>query len=108
MQTGIAARHTGTNIATWLILCFVLVAAANDPTMPERGKKLADEPIHLGLNATSQSLTKITGFEWYEQYTKQFASDGKEGRLVAIYTFTKPWDEWEMHPVGEEVVLCTA
>ena len=25
-----------------------------------------------------------------------------------MYTFTEPWDVWEMHPVGAEVVLCTS
>ena len=31
-----------------------------------------------------------------------------EGRLVAMFTFTEPWDAWEMHPNGSEVVLCVA
>ena len=34
--------------------------------------------------------------------------DGAEGRLVSMYTFAESWDSWEMHPVGSEVVLCTA
>jgi hypothetical protein len=25
-----------------------------------------------------------------------------------MYTFDQPWDSWEMHPRGYEVVLCTA
>ena len=25
-----------------------------------------------------------------------------------MHTFDKSWDSWEMHPVGHEVVLCTA
>lgn len=85
-------------------------STADKSVMPnqQKGKKLADEPIHLGLDATSHSLTKITGMEWYEQYAKNTASDGNEGRLVSIYIFSKSWDVWEMHPVGEEVVFCTA
>ncbi|KAL3911909.1 MAG: hypothetical protein SGILL_007096 [Bacillariaceae sp.] len=71
-------------------------------------KSLKDEPLHLGLQATATSLTKITGGEWYEEYGKKFEKDGVEGRLVSMYTFTEPWDTWEMHPHGEEVVLCTA
>ena len=35
-------------------------------------------------------------------------SDGNEGRLVSMHTFSEPWDVWEMHPKGHEVVLCTA
>jgi quercetin dioxygenase-like cupin family protein len=25
-----------------------------------------------------------------------------------MYTFTAPWDAWEMHPAGAELVVCTA
>ena len=25
-----------------------------------------------------------------------------------MHTFTEPWTSWEMHPAGDEVVLCTA
>ncbi len=25
-----------------------------------------------------------------------------------MHTFTEPWDSWEVHPHGSEVVLCTA
>ena len=25
-----------------------------------------------------------------------------------MYTFDQPWDAWEMHPCGAELVLCTA
>ena len=32
--------------------------------------------------------------------------DGREGRLVTIHSFTESWDSWEMHPEGDEVVLC--
>jgi mannose-6-phosphate isomerase-like protein (cupin superfamily) len=46
--------------------------------------------------------------EWYEDYAARSASDGIEGRLVSLYTFTENWDSWEMHPSGAEVVLCTA
>jgi quercetin dioxygenase-like cupin family protein len=24
-----------------------------------------------------------------------------------MHTFTEPWDSWEVHPFGEELVLCT-
>lgn len=41
-------------------------------------------------------------------YVKRTALDGNEGRLVALHTFTQPWDAWEMHPKGEEVVVCTS
>lgn len=45
--------------------------------------------------------------DWYEAYGARHREDGKEGRLVSMHTFDAPWDSWEMHPVGAELVLCT-
>jgi quercetin dioxygenase-like cupin family protein len=63
--------------------------------------------VHLGLGAT---VVPLTGFSWgpefFEDYEKRAETDGDEGRLVSVHTFTEPWDEWEMHPAGEELVLC--
>lgn len=44
--------------------------------------------------------------DWYEAYGERSAGDGAEGRLVTMYCFTEDWDSWEMHPLGDEVVLC--
>ena len=72
--------------------------------MPSNLKK---NPIHLGLGATAIELPEFTGdMNWYKDYGKRTASDGKEGRLVTIHSFSEPWDVWEVHPVGSEVVLC--
>ncbi len=66
-------------------------------------------PIHLGLGATAEVEPEFTGdMSWYAGYGERHASDGAEGRLVAMHTFDRAWDEWEMHPVGSEVVLCTS
>lgn len=71
--------------------------------------KIADHPIHLGLGATAEVEPAFDGaMEWYAGYSARHASDGAEGRLVGMYTFTTSWDVWEMHPQGSEVVLCTA
>ena len=70
--------------------------------------KLAENWIHLGLGATAEPLTPFTDLSWYEDYGAKTASDGAEGRLVAMHSFTESWDVWEMHPVGAEVVICTA
>jgi quercetin dioxygenase-like cupin family protein len=70
--------------------------------------KLSVNPIHLGLGATSVSEPAFTGAEWYDAYGKRHESDGIEGRLVSMFTFDEPWDSWEMHPSGSEVVLCVA
>jgi len=69
---------------------------------------LSRNPIHLGLGATATSEPPFTGMEWYAAYVERHKGDGVEGRLVAMHTFDKPWDSWEMHPAGHEVVLCTA
>ena len=69
---------------------------------------LIEQPIHLGLGATAIPQPPFTGMEWYAGYGARNAGDGAEGRLVSMYTFTESWDSWEMHPAGDEVVLCTA
>jgi uncharacterized cupin superfamily protein len=70
--------------------------------------QLSKNPVHLGLGATAVSEPEFTGMQWYAEYGARHDSDGKEGRLVSMHTFEKPWDTWEMHPEGGEVVLCTA
>ena len=44
--------------------------------------------------------------EWYADYSERHAADGREGRLVGLYRFTDSWESWEMHPLGDEVVVC--
>ena len=75
--------------------------AADDPvfSLPER-------PVHLGLGARVVPQPPFTGIEWYDGYIERHAADGDEGRLVSMYTFTEGWDSWEMHPHGEELVVC--
>jgi mannose-6-phosphate isomerase-like protein (cupin superfamily) len=67
---------------------------------------LLEHPLHLGLGATAIQQPAFSGMEWYEAYGQRNASDGAEGRLVTMYRFTESWDSWEMHPAGDEVVLC--
>lgn len=71
-------------------------------------KSLSERFIHLGLGATAVAQPPFDGMAWYEGYGHRHDGDGAEGRLVSMYTFTESWDSWEMHPVGTEVVLCTA
>lgn len=44
--------------------------------------------------------------QWYEDYAARTAQDGAGGRLVSLHRFSESWDSWEMHPLGDEVVLC--
>jgi mannose-6-phosphate isomerase-like protein (cupin superfamily) len=63
--------------------------------------------IHLGLGATAIVQPPFTGgMGWYEGYGARHGNDGAEGRLVAMHSFSESWDSWEMHPLGDEVVLC--
>ncbi|MDQ3031758.1 MAG: cupin domain-containing protein [Myxococcota bacterium] len=71
-------------------------------------RALSRHPVHLGLGATVTSEPPFTGMEWYEAYGARRGADGREGRLVSMHTFDAPWDSWEMHPEGHELVLCTA
>jgi mannose-6-phosphate isomerase-like protein (cupin superfamily) len=70
---------------------------------------ITEFPVHLGLGARIIPLERFDGTgEWYQRYGEAHAADGFEGRLVTMHSFTAPWDTWEMHPHGEELVLCVA
>jgi quercetin dioxygenase-like cupin family protein len=72
-------------------------------------KNIERFPLHLGLGATAVVQSEFTGgMEWYEAYSERHGGDGAEGRLVTMHSFSQSWDSWEMHPHGDEVVLCTA
>ncbi|KAB7646519.1 cupin domain-containing protein [Polymorphobacter fuscus] len=64
--------------------------------------------IHLGPDATAIAQPPFTDGSWYEGYGDRHDGDGVDCRLVSMYSFTADWESWEMHPAGEEVVLCTA
>lgn len=71
-------------------------------------RRLSESFIHLGLGATAVPQPPFDGMEWYERYGARHPDDGLEGRLVSMYEFSAGWDSWEMHPLGSEVVICTA
>lgn len=70
--------------------------------------RLADSFIHLGLGVVAVPQPAFDGLEWYEAYGQRHCADGREGRLVSEYAFSENWDSWEMHPAGDEVVICIA
>ena len=77
--------------------------------MADPDKLLSRFPLHLGLGATAIPQPEMTGgMDWYQGYGERHGGDGAEGRLVSMHSFTGNWDSWEMHPVGDEVVVCTA
>jgi quercetin dioxygenase-like cupin family protein len=64
-------------------------------------------PVHLGLGARVLKLPEFDGTpDWYARYGEAHEADGLEGRLVSMYTFDESWSTWEMHPDGDELVLC--
>jgi quercetin dioxygenase-like cupin family protein len=64
-------------------------------------------PVHLGLGAKVTQLPEFDGSgQWYQRYGQSVDADGAEGRLVTIHTFSEPWSSWEVHPHGEELVVC--
>ena len=66
-------------------------------------------PVHLGLGATVKRQPEFTGgMQWYDGYGRRNGADGVEGRLVTIHSFATPWDTWEVHPEGDELVVCLA
>ena len=73
-------------------------------TVPVRN--LFTHPIHLGLGARAIPQPEFTGMDWYEAYGARHDGDGPEGRLVSLYSFSEDWTSWEMHPAGDEVVVC--
>lgn len=63
-------------------------------------------PAHLGLGGTALAQPEMAGDDWYEAYAARMAADGSEGRLVSLHDFDADWASWEMHPAGDEVVIC--
>lgn len=73
--------------------------------MDAEPNELTSTPIHLGGTAAEP----VPGFDgspaWFERYTTEHPGPGF---LVSSFDFDIPWDSWEMHPHGHEVVVCTA
>ena len=72
------------------------------------GRSLFTFPLHLGSGGKALPQPEFFGMEWYEGYGERHGSDGLEGRLVSLHRFDESWTSWEMHPTGDEVVLCVA
>jgi quercetin dioxygenase-like cupin family protein len=69
---------------------------------------LETHPVHLGLGAKVIPQEQFTGgLEWYERYEARTKTDGVEGRLVSMHRYAESWESWEVHPLGEELVVCT-
>lgn len=74
---------------------------------------LAIRPVHLGAGAVALPQPEFPSdfagtMAWYEDYGRRTEGDGAEGRLVSMHSFSQDWDSWEMHPQGDELVVCVA
>lgn len=72
------------------------------------GLSLARFPVHLGRGGSACAQGEFTGMAFYADYEARTTGDGPDGRLVSLHSFSAPWDSWEMHPSGDELVVCTA
>ncbi|GGI86012.1 hypothetical protein GCM10007973_23280 [Polymorphobacter multimanifer] len=64
--------------------------------------------VHLGPAGSAVEQPPFSGMDWYEHYAARHDADGSDGRLLSMFEFTESWAMWEMHPVGDEVVICTS
>lgn len=65
--------------------------------------------VHLGRGGKAVTEPAFTGDPaWYAKYSQRHTTDGADARLFSQFTFKESWPSWEMHPNGDEVVLCTA
>jgi quercetin dioxygenase-like cupin family protein len=67
--------------------------------------ELTTNPIHLGGTVAETTPTFDGSPAWFERYVAEHPGPGF---LVTSFSFADPWDSWEMHPHGHEVVVCTA
>ena len=67
---------------------------------------LSNTYVHLGLGGRAEAMPD---FEWSQEYLDRYSArtepDGPDGRLVTLGRQDVPWDSWERHPAGEEIVV---
>lgn len=68
---------------------------------------LRTTPVHLGQGSRAKP---VEGFAWDSEtlraYGAAVAADGAEGRMVMIFDGNGLGDHWEVHPAGDELVVC--
>jgi len=67
-------------------------------------RDLGTTPVHL----SGTSIEALVGFDGSPAWFERYASEHPEpGFLVSSFSFAEPWDSWEVHPHGHELVVCT-
>lgn len=73
------------------------------------GFRLENRPAHLGGDGRVVVQPQFAGdVDWYALYDERQGADDPCGRLLTRHLFTKSWTGWEMHPAGDEIVLCVS
>lgn len=71
------------------------------------GFSIEHRPVHLAPEGGVVVQPLFTGeADWFFAYDDRHAADGSAGRLVSCHVFSESWTSWEMHPAGDELVLC--
>jgi mannose-6-phosphate isomerase-like protein (cupin superfamily) len=63
---------------------------------------LAKTFVHLGQDGSTVPLEVNETF-WQDLGTGKLGVGA--GRLVSLFQFDAPWDSWEVHPNGDEIVV---
>ncbi len=62
--------------------------------------------VHLGSDRRTVPL-EVTETFW-QDLTSGSLGDLGAGRLFSLFEFDAPWDSWEIHPTGDEIVCLIA
>jgi mannose-6-phosphate isomerase-like protein (cupin superfamily) len=66
---------------------------------------LSETYVHLRDGGGPAPLVSLTPEFWTEIGTR---SELHRGRLVMVFTFTRDWSTWEVHPAADELVVLLA
>lgn len=64
---------------------------------------LLKDAVHLSAKSEARPVFDF-GHD-YEKYLADFCTDADPGRLVCLYETKSPWEAWEAHPAGDELVV---
>ena len=77
-----------------------------EPMTKPEAYELRAVPVHLGPGTRA---VPIEGWAWdpptLAAYDERVAAEGGEGRLITWFDQSGPWETWERHPAGDEVVV---
>lgn len=69
-------------------------------------RQLADTFVHLADGGAAVPLPVTESF--WSDLTSGRLGDLGPGRLVSFFEFERDWDQWEMHPAGDELTCLLA